>query len=192
MPASRHPDDLYKNGIQRTSFVPCIDLIKQRFDVVDLDSGTDYRRLPRELTKVYFSPLTSATRLEMDKLFVAATSSRDATTGDLDPVVEDRPLRIWGRQLKVPESTTHVARFSFMELCGQPLSSADYIEITKNFDTIFIEEVQRMGMNEKDMARRFITFIDGEAGAFWDKTQDRLTCSAPILQHATKARCGDP
>ena len=37
---SRHPDDLYKNGIQRSSFIPCIDLIKSRFDVTDLDSGT--------------------------------------------------------------------------------------------------------------------------------------------------------
>ena len=39
-PPARHPDDLYKNGIQRSSFIPCIDLIKTRFDVVDLDSGT--------------------------------------------------------------------------------------------------------------------------------------------------------
>lgn len=37
---SRHPDDLYKNGIQRSSFIPCIELIKSRFDVTDLDSGT--------------------------------------------------------------------------------------------------------------------------------------------------------
>jgi protein AFG1 len=37
---SRHPDDLYKNGIQRTSFLPAIDLLKSQFDVTDLDSGT--------------------------------------------------------------------------------------------------------------------------------------------------------
>lgn len=36
---SRPPDDLYKNGIQRQSFVPCIHLIKDRFEVIDLDSG---------------------------------------------------------------------------------------------------------------------------------------------------------
>lgn len=158
MTSNRHPDDLYKNGIQRTSFIPCIDLIKTRFDVVDLDSGTDYRRLPRELSKVYFSPLTSSTRLEIEKLFDAMTTSSSGPTSD--PVVENRPLRIWGRTLKVPLSTSNVAKFTFHELCGQPLSSADYLEITKTFDTIFLEEVPRMGMNEKDMARRFITFID--------------------------------
>ena len=37
---SRHPDELYKNGIQRSSFVPCIELLKNQFDVTDLDSGT--------------------------------------------------------------------------------------------------------------------------------------------------------
>lgn len=43
IPCSRHPDDLYKNGIQRSSFIPCIELIKARFDVTDLDSGTGTR-----------------------------------------------------------------------------------------------------------------------------------------------------
>jgi predicted ATPase len=37
---SRHPDDLYKNGIQRSSFLPAIDLLKSQFKVTDLDSGT--------------------------------------------------------------------------------------------------------------------------------------------------------
>ena len=37
---SRHPDELYKNGIQRSSFLPAIDLLKSQFDVTDLDSGT--------------------------------------------------------------------------------------------------------------------------------------------------------
>lgn len=47
MTSNRHPDDLYKNGIQRTSFEPCIELIKKRFDVVDLDSGTGKHRARR-------------------------------------------------------------------------------------------------------------------------------------------------
>jgi protein AFG1 len=37
---SRHPDDLYKNGIQRSSFVPAVELLKSRFEITDLDSGT--------------------------------------------------------------------------------------------------------------------------------------------------------
>lgn len=37
---SRHPDDLYKNGIQRSSFIPAIELLKSQFEVTDLNSGT--------------------------------------------------------------------------------------------------------------------------------------------------------
>ena len=37
---SRHPDELYKNGLQRGSFEPCIDMIKNKFQVIDLDSKT--------------------------------------------------------------------------------------------------------------------------------------------------------
>jgi protein AFG1 len=122
-------------------------MIKDRFDIVDLNSGTDYRRIPKALSKVYFSPLNQETRTEMQKLFDGLTS----TTASSDPVVQDRPLKIWGRTLKVPESTSSVARFSFDKLCGKPLSSADYLEITRNFGTIFVEEVGRMGLSEKDM-----------------------------------------
>jgi protein AFG1 len=87
----------------------------------------------------------------MQKLFDGLTS---ASTNASDPVITDRPLKIWGRTLKVPQSTSHVARFSFDQLCGKPLSSADYLEITKNFGTIFVEEVGRMGLGEKDMVSR--------------------------------------
>jgi len=55
--SNRHPDELYKNGIQRSSFLPCIELLKEHFDVTDLDSGTDYRRIPRALSHVYYHPL---------------------------------------------------------------------------------------------------------------------------------------
>lgn len=73
----------------------------------------------------------------------------------------NRELQTWGRILRVPESTSTVAKFHFEQLCGQPLSAADYLEITKQFKTIFILDVPKMGLNQKDMARRFITFIDG-------------------------------
>ena len=50
--------------------------------------------------------------------------------------------------------------FKFLELCGKPLSAADYLEITKTFDTIFLVDVPQLGLDTKDQARRFILFID--------------------------------
>ncbi|PVG03510.1 hypothetical protein CPB86DRAFT_779227 [Serendipita vermifera] len=153
MTSNRHPTELYKRGIQRTSFVPAIELIMKEFDVTDLDSGTDYRKIPRALSNVYFQPLTKENRAEILKLF-------DALTANDGPRVEEKKLVIWGRNVKIPESSDNVAKFSFQELCGQPMSAADYLEITRRFPTVFVLDVPKMNLNHKDMARRFITFID--------------------------------
>ncbi|CAG8571480.1 6861_t:CDS:2 [Acaulospora colombiana] len=150
---SRHPTELYKRGIQRTSFVPAIELIMKEYDVTDLDSGTDYRKIPRALSNVYFQPLTKENKQEILKIF-------DGLTANDGPRVEEKKLVIWGRNVKIPESSDNVAKFSFQELCGQPLSAADYLEITKRFPTVFVLDVPKMNLNHKDMARRFITFID--------------------------------
>jgi len=116
----------------------------------------DYRRIPRALSHVYFFPLSEDNKRELRKIFEALTSDAD------DIPIRDRPLRIWGRTLTVPESTSTVARFDFKQLCGQPLSAADYLEVTRTFRTVFVEDVPKMGINQKDVARRFITFVDGE------------------------------
>ena len=65
--------------------------------------------------------------------------------------MEGRQLKIWGRNLTVPESSGKVAKFTFTELCGQPLSAADYIELTRAFNTIFLLNVPKMDLNQKDM-----------------------------------------
>ncbi|KAJ3995531.1 AFG1-like ATPase-domain-containing protein [Lentinula boryana] len=172
--SNRHPDDLYKNGIQRSSFIPAIELLKNRLDVTDLDSGTDYRRVPRALSKVYYDPLTPSNALEIEKIFKSMTHHDDK-----DSPVKNRQLTIWGRKLTIPESTSKVAKFKFDDLCGKPLSAADYLEITKTFGTLFVLDVPKMGMDSKDKARRFITFIDA---CYESKTKLFVTSEVPVFQ----------
>jgi len=88
-------------------------------------------------------------------------------------------LDIWGRSLVIPESTSKVAKFQFEDLCGKPLSAADYLEVTKTFGTVFVLDVPKMGLGQKDMARRFITFIDA---CYESKTKIFVTSEVPIFQ----------
>ncbi|PCH40846.1 AFG1-like ATPase [Wolfiporia cocos MD-104 SS10] len=169
--SNRHPDELYKNGIQRSSFIPCIELLKTHFEVTDLDSGTDYRRIPRTLSHVYYDPLTPENTAEVNKIFAALTSDPS------DSVQRNRKLLTWGRTILIPESTSTVAKFRFDQLCGMPLSAADYLEITKQFKTIFILDVPKMGLSQKDQARRFITFVDA---CYESKTKIFITSEVPI------------
>ena len=90
----------------------------------------------------------------MDKLF------EGVATADGEPVVADRKLTVWGRTLTVPASTSKAAKFAFADLCGKPLSAADYLEVTKEFETVFLVDVPQLDLDKKDMARRFILFID--------------------------------
>lgn len=116
----------------------------------------DYRRIPRALSHVYHHPLDASTRAEMSKLFDALTAADPA-----DPVVRGRELHIWGRALRVPQSTSHVALFAFEELCGRPLSAADYLEVTRKFGTVFLCDVPRLGLGEKDKVRWVVWCVCG-------------------------------
>ncbi|KAF9238772.1 AFG1-like ATPase [Melanogaster broomeanus] len=177
--SNRHPDDLYKNGIQRSSFIPAIELLKTHFQVTDLDSGTDYRRIPRALSHVYYHPLTPENQAEIDKIFDSLTSPPSSLELNVDPVIANRPITTFGRTLHVPLSTSCVARFTFDELCDRPLSAADYLEITKTFGTVFVTDVKKMGVSRKDVARRFITFIDA---CYESKTKLFISSEVPIYQ----------
>jgi protein AFG1 len=83
----------------------------------------------------------------MSKLFASLASADEVSS----EVVENRKIPIWGRQLSIPESSGSVAKFKFADLCDKPLSAADYLKVTEKFQTVFVEDIPRMGISERDM-----------------------------------------
>lgn len=170
--SNRHPDELYQNGIQRRSFVPCIQLLKRRLRVLNLDSSTDYRKIPRPPSGVYHFPLDKSAESHAKKWFKFLGET--ATDPPHEALHE-----VWGREIRVPKASGRCAWFSFQELLGKATGAADYIELVKYYDAFIVTDVPAMSYREKDLARRFITFVDA---AYESRAKLVLTTQVPLFE----------
>lgn len=155
--SNRPPDDLYLNGLQRASFLPCIDLIKAHNQVICLDSPTDHRRRAAFTHSHWLFPLTPDTKEAFERAL-----KKKVREEHLPSVPASKTLKVFGRSLKIDHTFGHIARFSFADLCmNNALSANDYIEIARSFKIIFIEGIPRLDVYRKrDATRRFIQLID--------------------------------
>ncbi len=170
--SNRHPDELYKNGIQRSSFIPCINLLKSRLRVLNLDSTTDYRKIPRPPSGVYHHPLDKAAISHAEKWFRFLGDPKN------DPP-HPATHTIWGREIEVPRASGTAAMFTFDELIGRATGAADYLELARSYDGFVVTGVPGMTHRERDLARRFITFIDA---LYESRAKLVLTSAVPVYQ----------
>jgi cell division protein ZapE len=145
------PTNLYKDGLNRQLFMTFINLLISKVDVLHLDSPTDYRLEKLAGAPIYVTPLDEGADPQMDALWSKLTHG-------MKPHAEE--LENKGRKIPVPCAAAGAARFTFDDLCMQPLGASDYLRIAHAFSTIFLDHVPVMSKTRRNEAKRFIILID--------------------------------
>lgn len=150
--SNRHPNDLYKDGLQREYFLPFIALLKQKVDIAELISPHDYRlKHLKALSTTYYPYLGK----KADKFLTQ--SFEELTNGATPQAVT---LQVLGRRIYVPNAHGDIAMFTFHELCEEARGPADYIEITREFSTILLSDIPKLTPEKRNEAKRFVNLID--------------------------------
>ena len=145
-----HPDELYKGGLKREDFLPAIELIKSRLDVIEVDGGVDYRKRALQQVKVYHTPLAPETDGALMQAF-----------RQIAEVEEERhELDVEGRVIPYRHRAGGVVWFDFKVICGWGRSQNDYIDLARRFHTVVVSGVPRMSLEQADAARRFTLLVD--------------------------------
>ncbi|WP_462164626.1 cell division protein ZapE [Pseudoalteromonas xiamenensis] len=145
------PDELYRNGLQRARFLPAIELVNANTEVVNVDSGIDYRLRTLEQAEIFHSPLDEQADKNLFEYFDKLAP---------EPGTFDKPIEIEGRLIKTRKVADGVVLFDFSSICETARSQVDYMEISRLYNTVLISNVKQMGQQNDDAARRFIALVD--------------------------------
>ncbi len=145
------PDELYRNGLQRARFLPAIDLINKHCDVVNVDSGIDYRLRTLQQAEIYHSPLDKKADDNLKQYFAQLS---------VDKGNNQATITINNRSLPTIQEADGIVFFEFTTLCESARSQSDYMELSRLYHTVLLANVVQMDQDTDDAARRFIALVD--------------------------------
>ncbi|MSO91472.1 MAG: cell division protein ZapE [Acetobacteraceae bacterium] len=145
------PDNLFKGQPGRDAFLPFISLLKRHLDLLVMDDGRDFRRARLHGLATWLVPADARADAALDTAFVELTGKKLGSS---------ETLLVMGRSFIVPQAVNGVARFDFSSLCATALGAGDYLALATHFHTLILDGIPRLGPDNFDQARRFITLID--------------------------------
>ncbi len=150
------PSGLYKDGLQRSRFLPTIALFEEKTKVVNMNSGIDYRLRLLEQADVYQLISGNHTKETADKKMLDYFVSLTA----INRHKKRNHVLINDRKIPVIKWADGIAWFTFEMLCETNRSTDDYIQLGRFFHTIMISDIPIMSSMQNDAARRFVNMID--------------------------------
>ena len=145
------PGELYRDGLQRERFLQAIDRLQRHLEVVELDSGTDYRTRTLARGGTYRVDVDGRARDWLEHQLQALAPRR---------LRREEALDINGRPLSARAVAEGLAWIHFDPLCRAPRATRDYLELARCFHTLLLEGVPRFPEGNDEAARRFIHLID--------------------------------
>jgi cell division protein ZapE len=145
------PRDLYKDGLQRDRFLPFIDLIIEKLDVLDIGAGTDFRLDRLKGEPVWHTPIGRASTAKLDAAFATLTDNADPVPFEIE---------VQGRSIHARQAARGIARFEFDELCNKPRGASDFLTIATQFHTVMVDNIPKLDERERNAAKRFVVLID--------------------------------
>jgi len=145
------PSDLYKDGLNRALFLPFIALLERHCEVVQLEARVDFRLEKLTGVPTWYVPDDAKADSALDEAWRRLAGGHAGVPQE---------LTVKGHPLRVPKAAMGVARFSFDDLCAQPLGAGDYLRIAHEFHTIIIDHIPMMDYAQRNEAKRFIILID--------------------------------
>ena len=145
------PSDLYRDGLNRALFLPFLALLQKRCEVVRLEARADFRLEKLTGVPTWYVPDDAKAEAALDEAWRRLTGGHAGAPHE---------LMVKGHAVKVPQAAMGVARFSFADLCGQPLAAGDYLKIAHEFHTIILDHIPVMDYDRRNEAKRFIILID--------------------------------
>jgi cell division protein ZapE len=125
--------------------------LKEKLDVLELESNRDYRLMRLARRTVWHTPLDGEAHEALEEAFAELT---DGAPG------ERVTVEVKSRRLQVSRAAKGVAWFSFDELCVRPLGAIDYLAIVRHFHTIVLEGIPALGPERRNEAKRFVILVD--------------------------------
>lgn len=167
MTSNYPPTQLYPNGLQRENFLPAIALLTANMDVLEVESGVDYRLRALEHVEIYHCPADAEAETSMAAYFVQVAGEAGQLGGKLS---------ILGRSIPTLRQAHGVVWFDFKTLCGGPRSQNDYLEIAQTHHTVLLSGIPKMTAHHASEARRFTWLVD----VFYDQRVKLIvTAEAP-------------
>jgi len=163
--SNQHPDQLYQGGLQRERFLPAIELLKSYTEVVNVDSGIDYRLQFLDHAEIYHAPLDDNANVMLENDFSHVCPDEGS---------KDTLLEIEGRPIQTVRCGEGVVWFEFKALCDGPRGVADYIEVARQYQTVLLANIPVMNDHDNDIAKRFITLVD----EFYDRNVKLIITAA--------------